>query len=181
MGLFSICTSASDFAHLVHVTARLVIKPDGNKIHYTYGNGSNPTKEEWLVGVPAVCSGRHECCLYRYLADCSYCTSRRSEVGRECVGRIQEPALLKTQVGDLNLALPLFCKNDAVLGVRLRPPDSVGTKVESEDPAVWPWLRMRAFPVLLRAFSELGTFVSQRAMPKWVSLWSLEDRYYQSL
>jgi len=112
MGLFSICTSASDFAHLVHVTARLVIKPDGNKIHYTYGNGSNPTKDEWLVSVPAVCSGRHERGLYRYLADCSYCTSRKSEVGRECFGRIQEPALLKTQVGGLNLALPLFCKNE---------------------------------------------------------------------
>jgi RHS repeat-associated protein len=32
----------------------LVIKPDGNKIQYTYGNGSNPTKEEWLVGTNVI-------------------------------------------------------------------------------------------------------------------------------
>ena len=31
-----------------------VIKPDGNKIQYTYGNGSNPTKEEWLVGTNVI-------------------------------------------------------------------------------------------------------------------------------
>ena len=32
----------------------LVIKPTGNKIQFTYGNDSNPTKEKWLVGTNVI-------------------------------------------------------------------------------------------------------------------------------